>query len=109
MDADPEVEEEANRDNVDVDDTASITFDEMKSKTKIECVGNIRCCCSSETSIHCRKPNASPVMSFSTKPNTSPTSTASAKQKSSAGDVIKIHLGHASKSSTGVSNTRCCE
>ena len=33
----------------DVDDTASITPDEMKLKTKIDLVGNVRCCYSCET------------------------------------------------------------
>jgi len=44
--ADPEVEEEEPRtmtvDNV--DNTASITPDETKLKTKIDHVGNVRCC-----------------------------------------------------------------
>jgi hypothetical protein len=49
--ADPEVEEEEPRAMTvdDVDNTASITHDEMKLKTKIDRVGNVCCCCSCET------------------------------------------------------------
>jgi hypothetical protein len=45
--ADLEVEEEKPREMV--DDTASITPDKMKLKTKINLIGNVRCCYSCET------------------------------------------------------------
>jgi len=92
----------------DVDDTASITFDETKVKAKIERVSK------AVSAIHAKTKSIadsrSPTTSFSTKPSTSPTSTAPAKLKSSAGDVIKFTSGTAaSNSRTGMSNARHCE
>jgi hypothetical protein len=97
-DANQKAEEEPPRSMIhdDVDNTASITFDETKVEAKIERVSKHRYCYSCQIQIHCGQPNPSLTMSFSTKPSTSPTSTAPAKLKSSADDVIGIHFGYGS-------------